>query len=183
MSWRRITPTNVAIHRRFGCGSAPRTIRLRRPSASGALASRRSTAALARLLPLTQLRAALPGITGRKREDPPRCLAASTLQASRIAGRYDARSRPGAKLRVSPAGTALAPSVGRHPLTPLHERALGAVTISASIVNDIVTSTATYLSGVLQQIFGLRRTFLPIQIGEMWKFFSIFELFWNFGFG
>jgi len=37
-----------------------------------ALASRRSTAAFARLLPLTQPRAALPGITGCKREDPPR---------------------------------------------------------------------------------------------------------------
>jgi hypothetical protein len=52
---------------------APRTIRLREPPASGALAFRRSTAALARLLPLTQLQAALPGITGCKREDPPRC--------------------------------------------------------------------------------------------------------------
>ena len=40
--------------------------------AISALASRRSTAALARLLPLTQLRAALPGITECKREDPPR---------------------------------------------------------------------------------------------------------------
>jgi len=36
------------------------------------LASRRSTAALTELWPSAQLRAALPGITGCKREDPPR---------------------------------------------------------------------------------------------------------------
>jgi len=44
-----------------------------RPRAErSALAFRRSTAALARLLPLTQLRAAFPGTAGCKREDPPR---------------------------------------------------------------------------------------------------------------
>ncbi len=38
----------------------------------GALAFRRSTAALAKAYSLAQLRAALPGITGCRREDPPR---------------------------------------------------------------------------------------------------------------
>jgi hypothetical protein len=48
----------------------------------------------------------LPGANGRTL---PGASAASTSQAGPNAGRYDARSRPGAKLRASPAGTALAP--------------------------------------------------------------------------
>jgi hypothetical protein len=66
----RTTRTDVATRPRFGRGARHGRSE---PSASGALAFRRSTTALARLLPLTQLQAALPGITGCKREDPPRC--------------------------------------------------------------------------------------------------------------
>src|SRR5580704_9604838 len=47
------------------------TLRARPRAHRSALAFRRSTAALARLLPLTQLRAAFPGTAGCKREDPP----------------------------------------------------------------------------------------------------------------
>jgi hypothetical protein len=54
---------NPTIGRIGGCGRA---------LSASALASRRSTAALATLLGLAQPRAALPGITGCKLEDPPR---------------------------------------------------------------------------------------------------------------
>jgi hypothetical protein len=47
--------------------------RMRKRTHRNELASRRSTAVLVRLLPLAQLRAALPGITECKREKPPRC--------------------------------------------------------------------------------------------------------------
>ena len=58
------------------------------------------------------LRAALPGITGCEREDPPGASAASTSRTGHSAGRYDARSRPGAECVVPPAGTAPAPPSG-----------------------------------------------------------------------
>jgi hypothetical protein len=108
-----------------GAMSWSRTVR-RRGSAlcASALACRRPTAALAkavtpRLNPGPRF-LELPGANGRTL---PGASAASTSQAGRSAGRVDARSRPGAKLRASPAGTALAPSVGCHRLTPLPGRA------------------------------------------------------------
>jgi hypothetical protein len=79
-----------------------------------ALASRRSTAALTEALTLRLNPGPrfleLPGANARTL---PGASAASTSQAGRSAGRYDARSRPGAKLRASPAGTARAPSQDR----------------------------------------------------------------------
>src|ERR1700728_3095768 len=56
---------------RIGC-CHPTALRARPRVQRDALAFRRSTAALARLLPLTQPRAAFPGTAGCKREDPPR---------------------------------------------------------------------------------------------------------------
>jgi hypothetical protein len=50
----------------------PNALRARPRVQRDALAFRRSTAVLARLLPLTQPRAAFPGTAGCKREDPPR---------------------------------------------------------------------------------------------------------------
>jgi hypothetical protein len=56
---------------RSGCRH-PYALRARPRVQRNALAFRRSTAVLVRLLPLTQLRAAFPGTAGCKREDPPR---------------------------------------------------------------------------------------------------------------
>src|SRR6202030_3719319 len=63
---------------RIGCCHLD-ALRARPRVQRNALAFRRSTAALIRLLPLTQLRAAFPGITGCKREDPPRCQCSELL--------------------------------------------------------------------------------------------------------
>jgi hypothetical protein len=57
----RATRSDVTAPTRFGRGARHAIATLPPQCASGALASRRSTAALARLLPLAQLRAALPG--------------------------------------------------------------------------------------------------------------------------
>ena len=62
-----------------------------------ALAFRRSTAALARLLPLTLLRPAFPGTTGCKREDPPRRQCSELLADRPTAPTAPPRSRPGAE--------------------------------------------------------------------------------------
>ncbi len=79
-----------------------------------ALASRRSTAALAKAVTLRLN----PGprfleLPGANERTLPGASAASTSQTGPSAGRFDARSRPGAKLRASPAGTARAPSQDR----------------------------------------------------------------------
>jgi hypothetical protein len=74
------------------------------------LASRRSTAGLAKALtPRLSFGPRFlepPGANGRTLPD---ASAASTSRTGRNAGRDDARSRPGAWLRATPAGTALAP--------------------------------------------------------------------------
>jgi hypothetical protein len=60
----------------------------------------------------TRLRAALPGIAGCKREDPPRRQCSEHL-ADRQQGRtVDARYRPGAQCMAASPGTALAPPQG-----------------------------------------------------------------------
>ena len=71
-------------------------------------ASRRSTAVLARLLPLAQPRAAFPGITGCKREDPPRCQCSELLTVRHVP---DERGPEAARERFARprAGTAPAP--------------------------------------------------------------------------
>ena len=72
---------------------------------AGALAFRRSVAALARLLPLAQLRAALTGIL--RQLAPPQTPFTSELLAPRsLCRRGRVRSRPGAGLRAPHAGTA-----------------------------------------------------------------------------
>jgi hypothetical protein len=72
---------------------------------AGALAFRRSVAALARLLPLAQLRAALTGIL--QQLAPPQTPFTSELLAPRsLCRRGRVRSRPGAGLRAPHAGTA-----------------------------------------------------------------------------
>ena len=76
---------------------APRTIRLHEPPASGALAFRRSTAALARLLPLAfDFRPGFLECAGANGSTLPDASAASTSRTGHSAGRDDARSRPGA---------------------------------------------------------------------------------------
>ena len=46
----------------------------------------------------------------------------STSRTGRSTGMNDAQSRPGAGLQIPPAGTALAPSIGRHRRRPFDER-------------------------------------------------------------
>ncbi len=99
-------PEGASNHGRIGgCGCA---------LCVSALASRRSTAALAEAVTLRLN----PGprfleLPGANERTLPGASAASTSQAGPSAGRFDTRSRPGAKLRASPAGTAPAPSQDR----------------------------------------------------------------------
>jgi len=87
----------------------------KRAKSRGALAFRRSTAALAEALTPWLSSGPrfleLPGANGRTL---PGASAASTSRTGRSAGRDDARSRPSAGLRAPPAGTALAPPSVRH---------------------------------------------------------------------
>jgi hypothetical protein len=66
----------------------------------------------------TRLRAALPGTTGSKRENPPRHQCSEHLAVRSRAGRDDARSRPDEGHKPHP-GTAPAPSIGCHRSTSL----------------------------------------------------------------
>ena len=85
--WGLATPTDVATCSRFGRGRASRR---------DALASRRSTAVLARLLPLTQPGPRFlesPGANGRTL---PGASAASSSRTGHSAGRAGPQGRPGA---------------------------------------------------------------------------------------
>ena len=70
----------------------------------------------------TRLRAALPGTTGCKRENPPRHQCSKHLAVRTRAGRADAPSRLLAKRQTPPAGTAPAPPIGCHRSTPFDGR-------------------------------------------------------------
>ena len=115
MSWSRAT--------RYRCCHLI-ALRARQRVQRDALASRRSTAALAKtvtpwLNPGPRF-LELPGANGRTL---PGASAASTSQTGRSAGRYDARSRPGAGLRDRARGPHSLPQIGSHPECTLHERA------------------------------------------------------------
>ena len=62
-----------------------------------------------RVLPLNSARAALPGITGCKREDPLRRQCSEHLAVRSCAGRDDAQSRPQAQCMAALPGTAPVP--------------------------------------------------------------------------
>jgi hypothetical protein len=98
---RKARPVQTALARRGGA-----------PCDQRANASRRSTAALARLLALTQPRTAFPGIAGCEREDPPGASAANSSRTGHSAG--DERDPEAARERTANprAGTAFAPHSG-----------------------------------------------------------------------
>jgi hypothetical protein len=106
----RATPTDVTACRCFGRGGRHGRSALPRASASGALAFRRSVAALARLLPLAQLRAALTGILQRSLRHCKPLLLASSSRPGRCAGEAGseaarerfARPRAGAAAHSTP---------------------------------------------------------------------------------
>ena len=105
---------------------APRTIRLHEPSASGALAFRRSTAALAQAVtPRLNFRPRFlesPGANGRTLPVP-------VQRAPRATGRSTGGTMPEAareRFARPPAGTALAPLSGSHLESALVERDGGA---------------------------------------------------------
>jgi len=116
----RATPTDVTACRCSGRGARHAVATLPPQRASGALASRRSVAALARFLGLAQLRAALTGICRSLRRFKPLLLASSSRPDRSVgeAGSEAARER----FARPRAGTALAPPSGSHPECALGER-------------------------------------------------------------
>ncbi len=122
------------------CGEHHRFLpRTARDQSGGALAFRRPTAALRRgSYPSTRLRAALPGITGSKREDPLRHQCSQHLAVRSRAGRSMPKA---ARTRVTspPPGTAPAPSIGCHRSTSLRWASLPDVTITGTNVKGSVT--------------------------------------------
>jgi|SRR5271166_908393 len=137
----------TALHKSEGRRSAGRRKSNHRPHrrmrqrafAQSALASRRSTAALTKAVALRLNPGPrflkLPGANGRTL---PGASAASTSQTDPSAGLYDARSRPGAKLRASPAGTARASVSGSSLETPFMSAQVY-VTINVTYINELVT--------------------------------------------
>src|SRR5271155_6227310 len=87
-------------------------------------------------------RAALPGTTGCKREDPLRHQCSEHLAVRSRAGRDDAQTAREAWSRTAPAGTALAPSVGRHRGRPSPSEIRLNVTEIVTSVNGIVTTVS-----------------------------------------
>ena len=112
--------TSVTACRCSGRGARHAVATLPPPQcASGALASRRSVAALARLLPLAQLRAALVSICSNSRYR--KRLLASSSRPDRSVG--EAGSEAARERFARPrAGTALAPPSGSHLESVLRER-------------------------------------------------------------
>ena len=113
------------------------------PLGAGALAFRRPTAVSPRVSPLSSARAALPGTTGCKREDPLRHQCSEHLAVRHWAGRADAQA-------------ARARSVWLHSRAPpplriqeypregvLRERDFGYVTLLRTYVKSIVTKQET----------------------------------------
>ncbi len=84
----------------------------------------------------TRLRAALPGITGSKREDPLRHQCSQHLAVRSRAGRSMPKA---ARTRVTspPPGTAPAPSIGCHRSTSLRWASLPYVTITGTDVKGL----------------------------------------------
>jgi len=112
--------TSVTACRCSGRGARHAIATLPPQRASGALASRRSVAALARFLGLAQLRAALTGICRSLRRHKPLLLASSS-RPDRSAG--EAGSEAARERFARPrAGTALAPPSGSHLESALRER-------------------------------------------------------------
>ncbi len=99
--WSRATQRSVATRLCAGAAAG-----LSEPARLPAL--HRGTSPIARLISGPRF-LELPGANGRTL---PGASAASTLRAGHSAGRYDARSRPGAECVVPPAGTAPAPPSG-----------------------------------------------------------------------
>jgi hypothetical protein len=142
---RQTHPNGVRIRRRI-CANAANTLprgarRSRRPPRRGAdrLRARSPLGApqrrYAKPQSLTRPRAALPGITGYKREDPLRHQCSEHLAVRSRAGRADARSRP-ASDDCSYAGRRARSVSRRHRLTsPYDERTGGRITITATYVN------------------------------------------------
>ncbi len=136
---KRSADRRTSVARISGCGRAPCVLfllrRLRGRLGGGALASRRSTAALAK--------AFTPWLSpDRASCAPDRCLVGlpgpqcSELLADRSSCRTGGvLSRPGAGLRAPRASAALAPINGRHRLTSLTEQDLLHVSENESIVN------------------------------------------------
>ena len=111
--------TSVTACRCSGRGARHAVATLPPQCASGALASRRSVAALARLLPLAQLRAALVSICSNSRYR--KRLLASSSRPDRSVG--EAGSEAARERFARPrAGTALAPPSGSHLESALRER-------------------------------------------------------------
>jgi hypothetical protein len=144
-------PTGATFH--WPCsaehGSAPHQRMLPSARASGALASRRPTAALAEAV-TPRLSSGprflkSPGANGRTL---PGVSAASSSRTGRSAGRAGPRSRPGAECVVPPAGTALAYAI-RSTLMMASlessERDNGGVTEMGTNVKDNVVTIATTL--------------------------------------
>ena len=111
--------TSVTACRCSGRGARHAVATLPPQRASGALASRRSVAALARFLGLAQLRAALTGICFGLRRCKPLLLASSSRPDRSVgeAGSEAARER----FARPRAGTALAPPSGSHLESALRE--------------------------------------------------------------
>ena len=82
---------------------------LARDQSGGALAFRRPTAVMRRGLTSTRLRAALPGITGSKREDPLRHQCSQHLAVRSRAGRSMPKAARNARCMAALPGTALVP--------------------------------------------------------------------------
>src|SRR5581483_10647840 len=130
----RTTPTNVTACRCSGCGERHGRSALPRASASGALAFRRSVAALARLLPLAQLRAALTGIL--QQLAPPQTPFTSELLAPRsLCRRGRVRSRPGAVCETARRRRSSLHLQDRIRNVPFDERAWGPVIIVAETLS------------------------------------------------
>jgi hypothetical protein len=95
----------------IGARSWGRVLRTRqRALAQSPLASRRSTAALTKVISLGSTPGRASWNYRVQTGGPPGASAASTSRTGPNAGRFDARSRPSAGLRSPPAGTALAVS-------------------------------------------------------------------------
>ena len=139
----RATPTDVTACRCSGRGARHAVATLPPQCASGALASRRSVAALARFLGLAQLRAALTGICRSLRRHKPLLLASSSRPDRSVgeAGSEAARER----FARPRAGTALAPPSGSHLESALRERVAAFLVRRQTRIQDIPPAEATAL--------------------------------------
>ena len=148
---------------------APRMIRLHEPSASGALALRRSAAALVAGRTMhDSVQAALRamqcgGITSAFRI----ALKPSTWRAGRHAGGVDARTAR-ERLARPPAGTALAPLSGWHPESTLRGTSGGAFIRRTGIVKELIpgsqrVDSATFFPARLTPAAEQRRILVRIK--------------------